>query len=522
MGLINKMLKDLEKREAYLAQDQDVILDGLYSAYDLELNKKEQNTLFYKILLFLILLISIVCFIVFYDYNSRHIDSYQLVDVEEVKTENQMPDTSRKIIEQASVVETQNKSIQSVLSSETNNMGSVIETDVAVIKNQSKENNFNKSILLKLDQDLVIEYEEQTEDQTNNTPVNRVESVHFQKNNAGIDLIMEMPRDIDYLVYGLSNPPRTVIEIENAELGFPIEALEPTDPVVAIRYSINENKRLKLVFEADQPLSIRKSSTSQSNNMHNLVVSIDYDWREIEADTVDDSVFDELVENNTTIEKVKVPTNPTVYKGELIKTPANKQTSAYAEKLFQEAYALYLNQNISDSLKMLNMALDQDASHVNARSTLALILSEQGHNELAYSVLNEGLIQYPDVIEWLKMVARLKLAEDKPVEAARVLSEHSPPISSHTEFYAMQAAIFQKLNDHTSSARIYRDLLQINPLKAIWWMGLGISLESLKRYDDALYAYQKALNNPSLAGESKQFVSQRLVMLNNLIKDESS
>ena len=36
------MLNDLEKRDAFLLEDQDNILDGLYSAYDLELSQKRK------------------------------------------------------------------------------------------------------------------------------------------------------------------------------------------------------------------------------------------------------------------------------------------------------------------------------------------------------------------------------------------------------------------------------------------------------------------------------------------------
>ena len=196
--------------------------------------------------------------------------------------------------------------------------------------------------------------------------------------------------------------------------------------------------------------------------------------------------------------------------------------NAYAEKLFRQGYKDYKNGDISNSLKKLNMALDQDAAHVNARSTLATILSKQGHNELAYSILNEGLIQYPEQAEWLKVYARFLLNEGKVLESKNILEQHSPPLSVNVEYYALKAAILQKLNEHNQSAKIYRNLLQFNPTKSVWWMGLGISLESLKRYEDALYAYQKASTNTSLANESRVFISQRITLLSNLIKDESS
>ena len=44
------MLNDLEKRDAFLNENADQVLDGLYSAYDLELtNKKKSNMKYIKL-----------------------------------------------------------------------------------------------------------------------------------------------------------------------------------------------------------------------------------------------------------------------------------------------------------------------------------------------------------------------------------------------------------------------------------------------------------------------------------------
>ena len=103
-----------------------------------------------------------------------------------------------------------------------------------------------------------------------------------------------------------------------------------------------------------------------------------------------------------------------------------------------------------------------------------------------------------------------------------ILQKKKPELAYNTGYYALEAAVLQKLEQHNEAARIYRDLLHVNPLKAVWWMGLGISLESLKRYEDALYAYQKASNNRTLANDSRQFIIQRITRLANLLEDESS
>lgn len=483
------MLNDLEKRDAFLHEKQDFVLDGLYSAYDLELEQKKKMGPSTLVLISIITVVSIVLLSVYMYLNDA--EQYLVEFNNEKHTE-----------ELHSLTDDNDK--------KENELSNKIENDIT--------NDTDR--FLKLDDNLLINGIFAKDGQVESKSLNLIKEIFFDTNEQGINLVMKMPEDIDYLVYGLNKPNRIVIEVSDAELGILIEDLEPIEPIVAIRYSINENNRFKLVLETDQPLTIRKTTASSNNGLNDLVIAMDYRWQNgfvaKNENNESENIINEIVDNQANLEQ------ETVFKGELVKTPINENVNAYAEKLFREGYKNFKNGAISKSLKKLNMALDQDSSHINARSTLATVLSKQGHIELAYSVLNEGLIQYPEQTEWLKVYARLLLSEGKFVEANARLEKNSPTLSSNAEYYALKAAILQKLNEHNKSAKIYRDLLQLNPAKSVWWMGLGISLESLKRYEDALYAYQKASTNTSLANESRSFINQRISRLTNLLKDESS
>ncbi len=483
------MLNDLEKRDAFLEENQNTILDGLCSAYDLELEQKRKwySASLPLISIFIVISVATISNYLFTN-NFVKLSFLSFADT----------DPSQQI---AALNKTK---------SESEFESSILSGDVDININES--NHF-----LKLDNNLLIESSIFASEPDIPSPLNKIEEIFFDTNEQGFNLIMKMLGDIDYLVYGLDNPNRIVIEVNNAELGFLLEELKPIEPIVAIRYSINKENRFKLVLETDQPMRIRKTT---SNNNDDLVIFMDYQWSNEVVERNNNHPFDEGLDDivNKQVELEK----ETVYKGELVKTLVNQDVNAYAEKLFRQGYKDYKNGDISNSLKRLNMALDQDASHVNARSTLATILSRQGHIELAYSILNEGLIQYPDQADWLKVYARLLLNDEKVFEAKEMLDQNSPTLPTNVEYYALKAAILQKLNEHNGSAKIYRDLLQFNPMKSVWWMGLGISLESLKRYEDALYAYQKASTNTSLAYESRNFVNQRITKLSNLLKDEAT
>ncbi len=499
------MLHDLEKRDAFLNENQDHILDGLCSAYDVELNEKTSSIS--PLFIISLFVLTLIFAFLFYLYKSEpEPEQFQLAAIinTDKTVENTLSDIkeSELVSDAAEVIQVRTEAVNP------DSLSISLEPELAI---DEAEEAFKYKHLLKLDGSFLLH----DNNNSSETIVNHVDSIQFEADNSGINILIKTPDEIDYLVYGLSNPDRTVIEVNNTELGFRLEDLVPVDPIVAIRYSINDERKFKLVLESSLPLKIKKSISSKSEDDHNLIVMMEYQQQQRE-NKQDDIELMEIVEKQ--VEKEK----DIIFKGDLIKIPVNKNSDAYAEKLFQQAYVLYKKGNISESLKTFNMSLNQDAAHVNARSTLALVLSEQDHFELAYSVLNEGLIQYPENTEWIKMYARLLLNEGKNLEARAMLARQKPELVKNTEYYALQAAVLQKLNGFEESAIIYRDLLHINPLKGIWWMGLGISLESLKRYDDALYAYQKAFNNSSVAKDSREFLSSRINRLSNLIKDESS
>jgi Tfp pilus assembly protein PilF len=517
VSLINKMLNDLEKRDAFLNENQDHVLDGLYSAYDLELTDKKKINIPFVISISLLSVILIFTLFV-YSYEPNKFN--QALNIKAIGSFKTVvaPDVSKDTeINNISTVEEKSSKINSIsivkdeLGEISVNSDSLTTESGSPDKTELKENESN--YYLKMDNNLLLKDDVYT---SSDIRLNYIDSIKFEVDNAGINLLIKSQSDIDYLVYGLNNPDRTVIEVEHAELGFRLEDLIPVEPIVAIRYSINEQKRFKLVLESDVPLTIKKSITSQTDNVHDLVVMMEYQIQRVDAVQKEDTELVAVIEKQVEIEK------GTVFKGDIIKTPVNTSSDAYAEKLFRQAYNDYHRGNISESLKKLNMSLNHDAGHIKARSTLALILSEKEHYELAYSVLNEGLIQYPNNVEWIKMYARLLLNQEKVIEAQELLEKQKPELITNTEYYALQAAVLQKLNGYEEAARIYRDLLHVNPLKGVWWMGLGISLESMRRYNDALYAYQKASNNSSLAKDSRQFISQRINRLNNILEDESS
>ena len=56
----------------------------------------------------------------------------------------------------------------------------------------------------------------------------------------------------------------------------------------------------------------------------------------------------------------------------------------------------------------------------------------------------------------------------------------------------------------------YQAALKLAPNNGVWWMGLGMSLQTLLRKDEARDAYQHALATNTLNPQLQAFVQQKL------------
>ncbi len=75
------------------------------------------------------------------------------------------------------------------------------------------------------------------------------------------------------------------------------------------------------------------------------------------------------------------------------------------------------------------------------------------------------------------------------------------------------AALYQQERQYTLAMGTYRQLLEVEPDKAVWWLGLGISLEGGGRSADALVAYRAAETLRGLGAESQAYLGGRIAAL---------
>jgi tetratricopeptide (TPR) repeat protein len=197
-----------------------------------------------------------------------------------------------------------------------------------------------------------------------------------------------------------------------------------------------------------------------------------------------------------------------------LKKTASKATSLhYANRLYRKALALIHTHQLDNASIKLESLLSQTPNYAPARETLAGLFIEEGQLSEASRVLDGGLQQQPDYPPFVELRARVLIAEGRLQEALSSMESIAPSLAEYPDYYATMATLYQRLGQQPLAAKIYQELLQIQPDNATWWAGLGISLEAMGERNASLAAYQKANSGDGLSPQLASYISNRVEAL---------
>lgn len=199
----------------------------------------------------------------------------------------------------------------------------------------------------------------------------------------------------------------------------------------------------------------------------------------------------------------------------LSKTRLTEAPAEQANKLFSRASDLLKKARTDEAATLLRKVLALDAGHSGARELLASLLFHNQQYAEASEILQAGIAQQSGYIPFYILLARVHMEQGQDAEAIRILESQKPLARNYSDYYALLAALYQRGARYAEAVVIYRGLLEVFPGRAIWWMGLGISLQSLDKPAEALTAYRRAASAQGLSPELKKFVQQRIRILGN-------
>jgi MSHA biogenesis protein MshN len=197
----------------------------------------------------------------------------------------------------------------------------------------------------------------------------------------------------------------------------------------------------------------------------------------------------------------------TVATDEIQTTPQQRAESAY-----RKALAALPEGRVNEAITELTQAVQIDPYHDAARQTLVGLLIEAHRTDDAIRHLQLGLTLQPRQPAMAMLMARLQI--ERGGSGLDILMRTLPYATGNSEYHAFLAGVLQREQRHAEAAEQFQAALRNAPQNGVWWMGLGISLQTEKRAPEALAAFRKA-KGAGLSAELNAFVERKIGQLAN-------
>ncbi|MDO9218118.1 MAG: tetratricopeptide repeat protein [Lacisediminimonas sp.] len=184
-----------------------------------------------------------------------------------------------------------------------------------------------------------------------------------------------------------------------------------------------------------------------------------------------------------------------------------------AEVEYRRGIALAQQGRSAESIPLFERALELDASYADARHSLVTQLMEAKNIDGAIQRLQEGLVANRADGAMAMMLARIQIDRGQTNAAIDTLSRSLPYDRDRADYHAFMAGLLQKEGRHREAIDYYLNALRKVPRNAVWWMGIGISLQAEKRNAEARDAFSRADSIGGMSADLQAFVRQRLEQL---------
>lgn len=181
-----------------------------------------------------------------------------------------------------------------------------------------------------------------------------------------------------------------------------------------------------------------------------------------------------------------------------------------AETEFRKGAEAVKQGSSSEAIASYQAALQLDGTHDGARQALAVLLLEDKRGGDAERLLQERLENRPEHTGFAMLLARLQVERGATGEALVTLERSLAHAETRADYLAFLAALQQRNNLHADAATHYQAALKLQPGNGTWLMGYGISLQALRRTEEAKAAYRQALESKNLSPDLKVFVQRKL------------
>ncbi len=187
-----------------------------------------------------------------------------------------------------------------------------------------------------------------------------------------------------------------------------------------------------------------------------------------------------------------------------------------AEEAWAEARRELAAGNPGAARRSLEQVLGHYPGHTAARRALAELHAEAGQVDTADRILAEGLERGNPEGAVVRDRARLWLRQGDYAQAVSVLEAAWPELDDSIETRAQLAGALYRDEQPDRAVDHYTAVVETEPRRAEWWLGLGLAQEAREDFSAALAAYRQALEaEEGLGGSARDYVRERVRTLDN-------
>jgi MSHA biogenesis protein MshN len=180
---------------------------------------------------------------------------------------------------------------------------------------------------------------------------------------------------------------------------------------------------------------------------------------------------------------------------------------------YNEALLAIEQEEYSEAIKLLKTILAKNAHASKARETLSLVYLGLGDDHLAQAEIERGLQLDKSAAGLIKLKAQFLSEKGDPYKALALMKGLHPELNTHPDFYAVLAALYESVGESDKAGGLYKELLRVEPDNGQYWLGYAVALEDAHKTQQALDAYQNAVNSLNSNTEIRMFATNKITEL---------
>jgi len=216
------------------------------------------------------------------------------------------------------------------------------------------------------------------------------------------------------------------------------------------------------------------------------------------------------VSAKTSAEDVVVTSNQSETDGVVEKRVHELSNPQLAQQTYAAALRLIRDKDYRKAEEYLNSALKFDARHKDARETLAGMLISQQRNDVAITLLSDGIQAMPDYFRFRELLAQLYLTIDNQDDALDLIEDTPRKYRDSAEYHSTLAAVQQSIGEYRKAIKSYTLAIEFQPNEGRWWLGIGLSHEFEEQYAEAEKAYTRAAEIGKFSPDVRKYIQDRL------------